>query len=64
MIYELYGTLFGVLDCYNLEVLCMFSVINTPDGFLHEWWSIFNDVYTSRHQVDKAEASATQVMIC
>ncbi|RDX76208.1 Transcriptional corepressor LEUNIG-HOMOLOG, partial [Mucuna pruriens] len=24
------------------------SVIDSPDGFLHEWWSIFYEVFTSR----------------
>lgn len=45
----------------------MFSVINTPDGFLHEWWSLFHDVYAAgelKHQEAKAEASLVKVVIC
>ncbi|ONI10470.1 hypothetical protein PRUPE_4G049300 [Prunus persica] len=40
-------------------------VINTPDGFLHEWWSLFHDVYAARelkHQEAKAEASLVKAM--
>ncbi|XP_027338133.1 transcriptional corepressor LEUNIG-like [Abrus precatorius] len=35
------------------------SVIDSPDGFLHEWWSIFYDVFTSRQGEDKETGSGS-----
>ncbi|KAG4381103.1 hypothetical protein GLYMA_15G075500v4 [Glycine max] len=29
------------------------SVVDSPDGFLHEWWSIFYEVFTSRQGKDQ-----------
>ena len=29
-----------------IELFC--SVVDTPDGFLHEWWVIFYDMFRSR----------------
>ncbi|KAI4299397.1 hypothetical protein L6164_032864 [Bauhinia variegata] len=26
------------------------AVMDSPNGFLHEWWSIFNEVYSSKEQ--------------
>lgn len=40
-------------------------MIDSAEGFLYEWWSIFYDVYASmqlKHQQAKAEAS-TEVML-
>lgn len=31
-----------------MKFLDLDSVLNSPDGFLHEWWSIFYEVFTSR----------------
>ncbi|KAM1792997.1 hypothetical protein ACFX12_036794 [Malus domestica] len=47
-------------DVFNHPV-----VINSPGGFLHEWWSLFHDVYALRHlEAQEAEAgpSATEAM--
>ncbi|XP_038710429.1 transcriptional corepressor LEUNIG-like isoform X2 [Tripterygium wilfordii] len=41
-------------------------VIDSPEGFLNEWWSIFYDVYAHRqmeHQETKAQASAKTVQM-
>lgn len=41
-------------------------MIDSAEGFLYEWWSIFYDVYASRqlkHQQAQSEASI-EVMIC
>ncbi|KAH1146072.1 hypothetical protein GLYMA_15G075500v4 [Glycine max] len=31
----------------------VYSVVDSPDGFLHEWWSIFYEVFTSRQGKDQ-----------
>ncbi|KAJ7968579.1 Transcriptional corepressor LEUNIG-like protein [Quillaja saponaria] len=33
-------------------------VIDSPEGFLYEWWSIFYEIYASRNQETRAEAPA------
>ena len=40
--------------------LFFFAVIDSSQGFLSEWWSIFSDVYAYRkleHQKEKPETS-------
>lgn len=37
----------------------LFSVIDTAEGFLNEWWTLFYDVYSSRTtQLKDQEANA------
>lgn len=64
-----FGVLMWCLNCHhklirNVGVFVL--VIDSAEGFLYEWWSIFYDVYASRQLQDqqaKAEAS-TEVMLC
>lgn len=45
----------------------LFSVIDTAEGFLNEWWTLFYDVYSSRPQLKHQEANAeapVQVIVC
>lgn len=45
----------------------LFSVIDTAEGFLNEWWTLFYDVYSSRTQLKHQEANAeapVQVIVC
>jgi hypothetical protein len=45
----------------------LFSVIDTAQGFLNEWWTLFYDVYSSRTQLKHQEANAeapVQVIVC
>ncbi|KAK7412357.1 hypothetical protein VNO78_03812 [Psophocarpus tetragonolobus] len=45
----------------------VFSVIDSPDGFLHEWWSIFYEVFTSRQakmqEIGTGSSSKVPVMM-
>lgn len=48
------------------EGVCLFSVIDTKEGFLNEWWTVFYDMYSLRTselkpQEAKAEAAPVQV---
>lgn len=35
------GALFDFLSIF-------YSAVDTPDGFLHEWWVIFHDMFRSQ----------------
>jgi len=41
------------------------SVVDSPDGFLHEWWSIFYEVFTSRQGKDQetGQGSSSKLVI-
>ena len=33
---------------FNFLSIFFYSAVDTPDGFLHEWWVIFHDMFRSR----------------
>lgn len=41
------------------------SVVDSPDGFLHEWWSIFYEVFNSRQgkDLETGPGSSSKVVI-
>lgn len=44
----------------------MFSVIDSPEGFLQEWWSLFYEIFAARQTKLQGEAESTsaKVTIC
>ncbi|KAK7327863.1 hypothetical protein VNO77_21956 [Canavalia gladiata] len=47
-----------------VEMKFLDSVIDSPDGFLHEWWSIFYEVFAARQRKDQetGQGSSSKVV--
>lgn len=47
---------------FDIALVCLlFSAIDSPGGFLMEWWSVFWDIFVARANKKNSDSTASQV---